>query len=55
MLPGPLVAVAGPAALDSRAKSSLTRPCSANGAGSTPRRVKRSDKEAKHLKAPSET
>lgn len=33
----------------------FTRPCSANGAGSIPRRVNLSAKDAKHLKAPSDT
>lgn len=54
-VPGPLVVAAGPAAFDNRARSSLTSPCSAKGAGSTPRRVNLSDNEAKHLRAPSET
>jgi len=55
-LPGQADAEAtGPAALERRASSSLTRPWSASGAGSTPRRVKRSASEAKHRSAPSAT
>jgi hypothetical protein len=44
-----------PNELDILARRSRTRPCSAKGAGSTPRRVKRSDNEAKQRRAPSAT
>lgn len=47
--------MADPAAFESLANSSFTRPCSAKGAGSTPRRVNLSDSDAKHRRAPSET
>lgn len=54
--PGPVdVLRFGPAAFDSRVRSSVTRPCSARGAGSTPRRVNRSAREAKQRRAPSAT
>ena len=39
----------------SRCSSSRIRPCLASGAGSIPRRVYRSAREAKHLSAPSAT
>ena len=39
----------------SRCSNSSIRPCWARGAGSTPRRVKRSAREAKHRRAPSAT
>ena len=42
-------------AFASLSSSSSIKPCFANGAGSMPRRVKRSATEAKHLKAVSET
>ena len=51
----PAFSPAEAAALANLSSNSLLRPCSAKGAGSTPRRVKRSASEAKHLKAPSET
>lgn len=51
----PGVPGAGFAAFDSRDSNSPTRPFSAKGAGSTPRRVNRSDKDAKQRKAPSAT
>ena len=57
-LPGVLaVEMLGPGspACWSRWSSSSINPCSAKGAGSTPRRVKRSAREAKHLRAPSDT
>ena len=38
-----------------RCKRSSTRPCWARGAGSMPRRVKRSANDAKHRRAPSAT
>lgn len=44
-----------PNELDILANKSLSSPCSAKGAGSTPRRVKRSDREAKQRNAPSAT
>lgn len=44
-----------PPAAAIRDRSSSLRPCLASGAGSTPRRVKRSAREAKQRKAPSET
>jgi len=40
---------------DILASKSRTRPCSANGCGSIPRLVNRSEREAKHRKAPSAT
>ena len=40
---------------DSRCRRSSTRPCRASGAGSMPRRVKRSASDAKHRSAPSAT
>jgi len=43
------------AALDNRERSSSTRPFSASGAGSTPRRVNLSERDAKQRKAPSAT
>lgn len=49
---GPAV---GPPAAAIRKSSSALRPCLASGAGSTPRRVKRSANDAKQRKAPSET
>ena len=51
----PLFSPAEAAALASLSNNSLLRPCSAKGAGSTPRRVNLSARDAKHLKAPSET
>ena len=42
-------------AQDKRCKRSSTRPCWARGAGSMPRRVKRSANDAKHRRAPSAT
>ncbi len=45
----------GPPALPSLCRRSLTNPCCASGAGSTPRLVNRSASEAKHLRAPSAT
>lgn len=53
-----LVAVAFtevPKELDILANKSLSNPCSANGAGSTPRRVNRSERDAKQRNAPSAT
>ena len=47
------VAVAPAAAM--RDSNSSVRPCLAKGAGSTPRRVKRSANEAKQRRAPSDT
>lgn len=44
-----------PSELDIRANKSLISPCSANGAGSTPRLVKRSERDAKQRNAPSAT
>lgn len=44
-----------PKELDILANKSLISPCSANGAGSTPRRVKRSESDAKQRNAPSAT
>ena len=40
---------------ESRCRSSVIKPCWAKGAGSTPRRVKRSAREAKQRSAPSAT
>lgn len=54
-VPGAGLAAEAPAALESLARSSTTSPFSARGAGSTPLRVNLSDKEAKHLSAPSAT
>lgn len=51
----PVLSPAATAALASLSNNSLVKPCSANGAGSTPRRVKRSAREAKHRRAPSDT
>lgn len=45
----------GFAAFDKRDSNSATRPFSASGAGSTPRLVNRSDRDAKQRKAPSAT
>ena len=47
--------VATPPAAAMRESSSSVRPCVASGAGSTPRRVKRSASEAKQRSAPSDT
>lgn len=44
-----------PPAAAMRDSSSSVRPCLASGAGSTPRRVKRSASEAKQRRAPSDT
>lgn len=44
-----------PPAAAIRDKSSSVSPCLASGAGSTPRRVKRSANDAKQRRAPSET
>lgn len=44
-----------PPAAAMRDRSSSLRPCLASGAGSTPRRVKRSARDAKQRRAPSET
>lgn len=44
-----------PSEEDILAKRSRIRPCSANGCGSIPRRVNRSEREAKHRRAPSAT
>lgn len=44
-----------PPAAAMRDNNSSVNPCLAKGAGSTPRRVNLSAKEAKHLRAPSET
>ncbi len=46
---------AGAPAWARRDNRSSTKPCLARGAGSTPRRVNRSAKDAKHLRAPSAT
>ena len=46
---------AGAPAVDRRWRRSVTRPCRARGAGSMPRRVKRSAREAKQRRAPSAT
>lgn len=43
------------AALASLSNNSLLSPCSAKGAGSTPRRVNRSARDAKQRRAPSDT
>lgn len=51
----PLLSRFGPAALDNLSNSSLVKPCCARGSGSVPLRVKRSAREAKHLRAPSDT
>ena len=48
-------AAAGIPQFASLSSSSVVRPCFANGAGSTPRLVKRSAREAKQRKAPSAT
>ena len=47
--------VATPPAAAMRDSSSSVSPCLARGAGSTPRRVKRSANEAKQRRAPSDT
>ena len=55
-LPGPAhEEAAGPAAFESRVKSSDTKPCSAKGAGSTPLLVNLSANDAKQRNAPSAT
>lgn len=51
----PVFSPADAAALANLSNNSPLSPCSANGAGSTPRRVKRSAREAKHRRAPSDT
>ena len=48
-------AAAGMPQWASLSSSSVVRPCLASGAGSTPRLVKRSAREAKQRKAPSAT
>ena len=53
--PPPLFSPGTTAAFANRSSNSLVRPCSAKGAGSTARRVKRSARDAKQRKAPSET
>ena len=51
----PVFSPAEAAALANLSNNSLLSPCSAKGAGSTPRRVKRSARDAKHRRAPSDT
>ena len=51
----PAFSPAEAAALASLSSNSPLSPCSAKGAGSTPRRVKRSARDAKHRRAPSDT
>lgn len=51
----PVFSLAEAAALASLSSNSLLSPCSAKGAGSTPRRVNRSARDAKQRRAPSDT